>query len=216
MKACKFHLALGLVLAMSSSAVAQTINPFDTRGYDYRLADFDRTHVLAVNYIYRPGRLSRRLGTNNEWVKGVFDGWEISGISRYMSGTPFELGVASQALGFGQRVSGSYSEAPRLLTNGNPQQSIAKGTNGVHINYNAILPPIVGNDGPWPRNYLRYPSFLNHDLAIFKNFALGKDTRRTLQIRLEAFNVLNTTQFDRYNITTNLAVVTGTAANGDL
>lgn len=200
----------------NASNDTQTINPFDTRGYDYRLADFDRTHVLAVNYIYRPGRLSRKLGSNNEVLKGLLDGWEISGISRYMSGTPFELGVASQGLGFGQRVSGSYSEGPRLLTNGNPQQSVVKGTDGVHINYNAILPPIVGDDGPWPRNYLRYPGFLNHDLAVFKNFALGKDTRRTLQIRLETFNILNTTQFDRYNITTNLAVVTGTAANGDL
>jgi hypothetical protein len=74
---------------------------------------------------------------------------------------------------------------------------------------------VVGDDGPWPRNYLRYPGFLNHDLSVFKNFAVGRDSRRTLQVRIEAFNVLNTSQFDRYNITTNLAVATGSAANGD-
>jgi hypothetical protein len=197
----------------NASTDTATINPFDTRGYDYRLADFDRTHVLAVNYIYRVPALSKRLG-QSEWIKGVFDGWEISGISRYMSGTPFELGVASQGLGFGQRVSGSYSENPRLFINGDPQKSVVEGKNGIHINYEAIRPPLVGDDGPWPRNYLRYPGFLNHDLSVFKNFALGKDRRRTLQIRLEAFNVLNQTQFDRYNIATNLAVATGTDANG--
>jgi len=81
--------------------------------------------------------------------------------------------------------------------------------------YNALQPPIVGDDGPWPRNYLRYPGFLNHDISVFKSFTLGGESRRTLQFRVEAFNFLNTAQFDRYNITTNLAVPTGTAANGD-
>jgi hypothetical protein len=199
----------------NASTDTQTVNPFDTHRYDYRLADYDRTHVLAINYVYRAGRLSRRLKSNHEWLRALLDGWEISGISRYMSGTPFELSVASQGIGVGQRISGSYSESPRLLTNGDPRKFVIAGTNGVHINYDALRPPIVGDDGPWPRNYLRYPGFLNHDLSVFKNFALGKDSRRTLQLRFEAFNVLNTAQFDRYNITTNLAVVTGTAANGD-
>jgi hypothetical protein len=132
-----------------------------------------------------------------------------------MSGTPFELGLASARLSFTQRVSGSYSEGPRLYLKGDPQKSVVKGTNGIHIDPSAFLPPIVGDDGPWPRNYLRYPDFLNHDLSVCKNFALGKDTRRTLQIRIEAFNVFNHTQFDRYNIATNLAVPTGTDANGN-
>jgi hypothetical protein len=198
----------------TASNDTQAVNPFDTRLYEYRLADFDRTHVLAVNYIYRAPKLSRRFG-NGELARAILDGWEVSGISRYMSGTPFELGLASQGLSFTQRVSGSYSEGPRLYLKGDPQKSIVKGTNGIHIDPSAFLPPIVGDDGPWPRNYLRYPGFLNHDLSVYKNFALGKDTRRTLQIRIEAFNVFNRTQFDRYNITTNLAVPTGTDANGN-
>jgi hypothetical protein len=66
------------------------------------------------------------------------------------------------------------------------------------------------------RNYLRNPGINNTDLALSKNFALGNpDKNRSLQLRLEAFNVFNHTQFSGINAGTNLVVPNGTAANGD-
>ena len=51
--------------------------------------------------------------------------------------------------------------------------------------------PGIGDVGPYSRFYLRNPGFHNHDLSLFKNFPLGASGKRTLQLRLEAFNVLN-------------------------
>ena len=53
-------------------------NPICTRCYDYRILNFDRTHVLALNYVWELPRISRWLG-DNFVAKGVLDGWEFSG-----------------------------------------------------------------------------------------------------------------------------------------
>jgi hypothetical protein len=52
--------------------------------------------------------------------------------------------------------------------------------------------------------YLRNPSFNNQDMSILKNFFFGESRSRYLQLRLEAFNVFNHTQFSGVNRTTNL------------
>jgi hypothetical protein len=44
---------------------------------------------------------------------------------------------------------------------------------------------------------IQRPGITNWDLSLFKNFSLGSP--RTLQFRLEAFNVLNHTQFQEIN-----------------
>ena len=50
-----------------------------------------------------------------------------------------------------------------------------------------------GDYGNAPRNAVRKPGIDNWNLALFKNFRMGG--RRALQYRLEAYNVLNHTQF---------------------
>ena len=198
----------------TASNDTQAINPFDTRAYEYRLADFDRTHVLAVNYIYRAPNLRKQLG--DHWLtRYVTGGWELSGITRASSGTPYELGSGTAGIGLAQRVTGSYTDGPRFYLNGDPQIGSSAGTNGVHINTSALVISPVGNIGPWPRNYLRRPGYLNFDISLFKNVQIGKDSRRSLQFRLEAFNALNHTQFSGVNNGVNLAVQTGVDSSGN-
>src|SRR5206468_6362822 len=50
-----------------------------------------------------------------------------------------------------------------------------------------------GDYGSAPRNAVRKPGIHNWNLALFKNFSLGG--RRAFQYRLEAYNVLNSVQF---------------------
>jgi len=50
-----------------------------------------------------------------------------AGFQLFISGAPFELSVTIRGLGIGQRVSGSYSEAPRLFFKGDPKTSVVKG-----------------------------------------------------------------------------------------
>src|SRR5262245_65803672 len=76
--------------------------------------------------------------------------------------------------------------------------------------------PAVGSVGLGQRAYLRNPGINNTDLSIFKKIPLGdRDKNRYIQLRLEAFNVFNHTQFSGINAGTNLSAPNGTAANGD-
>lgn len=187
----------------TSSDDNEITHPTDSRAYDYRLAGFDRTHVLVVNYVYNLPKGSRRLGDN--WLaKGLLDNWQLSGISQFVSGTPFELSLTGLG-GLGARLVGAPTvnagnlsgQQPRLRLIGDPRMS--GGTNGLQINPGAFAIPAIGDIGPYPRNYLRNPGWNNHDLSVFKNFPFGGEGARYLQLRFEFFNILNHTQFTSFN-----------------
>ncbi len=180
-------------------------HPFNSRGYDYRLFGSDRTHVFVANYVYDLPKVGRYLG--DSWLaRGVFDNWQISGITQFVSGTPMELGLTIAGVDAGQRIVGAYSagalsgQQPRLSIKSDP----GKGPNGLRIDPNAFVIPALGSIGPYPRTYLRNPGINNHDISIFKNFPLGGEGSRSLQLRFEFFNAFNHTQFTGVNAATNL------------
>lgn len=187
----------------TSSDDAEITHPYDSRRYDYRLASFDRPHVLVINYVYNLPSASRRLG-DNRVARGLLDNWQLSGISQFVSGTPFELSLTGLG-NLGARLVGSPTAnagnlsglQPRFLLVGDPHAD--GGTNGSQINPAAFAVPAVGDTGPYPRNYLRSPGWNNHDLSVFKNFPLGGEVSRYLQLRFEFFNILNRTQFTAFN-----------------
>ncbi len=188
--------------------------PYDSRGYDYRLFGSDRTHVFVANYVYDLPKIGRRLfrGMDNWFTRGVFDNWQISGITQFVSGTPLEFGLSVAGVDAGQRILGAYSagnlsgQQPRLSIKSNP----GKGPNGLLIDPNAFVIPGIGDPRPAPRAYLRNPGINNHDISIFKNFPLGREGSRSLQLRFEFFNAFNHTQFSGVNSTTNLSVPNAT------
>jgi hypothetical protein len=55
---------------------------------------------------------------------------------------------------------------------------------------------VFGNSG---RNILYGPGTKEFDLSLFKNFVFNESGSRRLQFRAEAFNVLNTPQFNNPN-----------------
>jgi len=180
------------------------VNPYNTRLYDYRLLGFDRTHAFVATYVYNLPEFGKRLG-DNWFSRGLFNGWQISGISSFISGNPFELGVGIAGINANQRITGSWTEPPRYRLKGDP----AKGPNGLLINPDAFIIPELGSLGLGERTYLRNPGINNTDLSVFKNFFLGDpDKGRRIQLRLEAFNVFNHTQFSGINAGTNISVPT--------
>jgi hypothetical protein len=52
--------------------------------------------------------------------------------------------------------------------------------------------------GTAPRNVIRAPGRANFDLALAKNTPLYKE-RATLELRVDAFNILNHTQFSNFD-----------------
>ena len=72
-------------------------DPFN-RDFNYGPATFDRRHVFAATYTYTVKAFSRSTG----WVKAVFDGYELSGITRLQSG-PYLTVTATGNSVFGNR-----------------------------------------------------------------------------------------------------------------
>lgn len=180
-------------------------HPYNTRLYDYRLASFDRRHIFVTSYVWDVPGLGRRFG-NNWFVKGLFDGWQISGITSLATGQPAEVGVGIAGINAGQRITGSYTEGPRFTLNRIPKA----GKYGLDFQPGDWRLPAIGSVGLGERNYLTNPGFNQTDLSIFKNFPLGGDGVRYLQLRFEFFNAFNHTQFTGYNLGTNLAVPNAT------
>jgi len=114
-----------------------------------------------------------------------------------MSGVPAEVGISIPSVNLGQRITGSYTEAPRVLVTGKPQSSAQ--TPASWFDYTQFRLPDIGNVSPWPRSYLRRPGINVSDVSVFKNFAMGADNNRRLQLRLEMFNAFNHPQFDNMN-----------------
>lgn len=204
------HLTFGLAYTWSKNLTTanndtETVHPFDTRRYDYRLAAFDRPHVLVANYVYDLPAFSRWLG-GNKLLKLALDGYQLSGISTFSSGPPNELGFGIQGINAGQRVTGSYTEGPRLI----PTQALSYGPTGLVYDPGAFLIPAIGSVGMGPRNYLRNPGSNNHDLSVFKNFRFSREQTRYLQLRVELFNAFNHTQFSGINQAVQLTTPTGT------
>jgi outer membrane receptor protein involved in Fe transport len=189
----------------TTAADGDFTNAFNARLYDYRLLNLDRTHSLVVTYVYELPKFSNHFG-GNVFLRGVLDGWQISGITSVISGTPFEPTVSIAGVNANQRITGSWTEPPRYRLKGDP----TAGPNGLLINPNAFIIPEIGSVGLGERSYIRNPKINDTDLSIFKNFNIGDaDKGRRLQLRLEAFNVFNHTQFQGINAGTNIAVPNG-------
>jgi len=95
------------------------VNPFiDPRIRNYGKAGFDRTHNLTINYIYKIPGLSKRLG-DNALTRQVLDGWELSGITSFISGAP--LGIGYNTVQGTDLVGGSGGGVDsRVVLTGNP------------------------------------------------------------------------------------------------
>ena len=170
-------------------------------------SNFDQRHLLNISYIVdlpTPKALAKsRLGRN------ALGGWQLSGITVLQSGIPFSVinnpsgglfitdnagvgnGLAGQSIQSYPDVVGSRNSAPSAA--GNNGQSIGP----LLSNPSIFAPPrglTFGNAG---RNFLNNPFRYNFDVAVFKNFTLAEG--RTFELRGEAFNVLNNTQFEIYN-----------------
>lgn len=180
----------------TANTYSDFINPVCSRCADYRRLAFDRTHVAVINYDWRiPG-----LKNNNWLAKSVINGWQITGITQFISGQPEDVGAGINNINTNQRLGGSWTEASRGFFTSNPNLSK---TLDKYFNYESIRLPTVTQalaaKGAYPRNFLSRPGVNNTDLSLFKNFDLGNDSARKIQLRLEAFNVFNHAQFSDMN-----------------
>lgn len=189
----------------TSNGYTDGINPICSRCADYRLQAFDRTHLAVINYDWRVPGLKDAF-----WLlKGVTNGWQFTGITQFISGSPTQAGIGIQNINLNQRIAGSWTQGVSAILTGDVKRS--SDINNAFNWQNVRLPSVaeaLALKGEFPRNYLRNPGTNVTDLSLFKNFPLGgSDGQRSLQLRVEAFNVFNHAQFSSFNngVTFNIA-----------
>jgi hypothetical protein len=175
------------------------IDPFDTRNRTYGTLAYDRTHILNVSYNYAFPDATTKGGV----LGGFLNGWQFSGISTFASGVPISVGFSGDIAAGGVPWYGTPHHIPyRIQNNGAPASVVtptfscnpSAGGESVGekvFNVGCVGIPSFPNSGPYVTPYyLRFPTRMNHDITLFKNFALGSGNKK-LQFRVGAFNVFN-------------------------
>jgi hypothetical protein len=177
------------------------INPFiNYRVRNYGKLSNDRTHNFVLNYIYEFPRLSAKW--NNGFARVVGDGWELSGITSFISGSP--LGIGYQLVQAADLTGGGGAGVDsRVNVLSNPILPKSERTDVRHFRTDVFAPPTrselgIGNA---PKDVIRGPGINNFDISLFKNFRLGESDMRRLQFRFETYNSFNHTQFNALDTT---------------
>jgi Carboxypeptidase regulatory-like domain/TonB-dependent Receptor Plug Domain len=195
------------------------VNAFDLAS-NRASSNFDQRHLLNISYVYKLPSLSARLEkwgsagqtdtlsqSTSQWAHVIADGWELSGITSFQSGTPFS--VINGASGNGVSVldnagvangtsAGSYPDVV-----GDPHASSPAGANNKQSvgptlgNPAAFVAPEGLTFGDAGRNFLNNPSRLNFDVTALKHFRISEGSN--LELRVETFNLFNHTQFRIYD-----------------
>jgi hypothetical protein len=189
-------LTLGVVYTWSKSMTTASSDedlqdPFFPRLANYGVADWDRTHVFAANYVYDLPHFSKYLG-GAKWLSYVTDNYQLSGVTQFMSGAPQPLTDWAVGAWFEQ---GAIQGSNFAWDNKIPSVVFSLDSAG-----NPVL-PAIGKPNHFPRDAVRTGGMQNWDMSLFKNIPLGGE-RYSLQLRMEAFNAFNHPNFNdkNYNV----------------
>ncbi len=160
------------------------------RVWNYGLSDFDRTHVVKINYLYTLPQTRWK----NPFVEYVLHGWQLSGITSFVSGTPTTV---SFSLVSGIDITGTASITARPDVIANPVLPKGERTFSRNFNTAAFRAPAQGTLGTAAPTQLRGPGINNHDIAFFKSFRFAE--KLNLQFRGELYNAFNHTQFSAFD-----------------
>jgi hypothetical protein len=192
-------------------------DPFN-HAFDRASANFDVRQRLVISGIWK---LPLEQAFHNGFLHKLTEGWEVSGIAAFQSGTPFTIfsnSNSSQENLFLDRADqiGPIQYFPaRSLHSFDPSTATCLGgavTGGnFYFNPNAFdcanVPMFsFGNSG---RNVLRGPGRNNFDLSVGRTFKLAES--KSVEFRSEFFNAFNHAQFfnpDHNGFDTNFGQIT--------
>ena len=177
-----------------------------THAANYGPLSSDRRHNLVVNSIYELPRVSKWAG-GNKVVKFFGDNWQLSGIYVWQNGAPYTPTCSISGISSTTNLAGSATETtnrcritgdPGVGHSGDPYRQLSASV------FSAPLPGSLGLESG--RNFLVGPGINNIDLSLQKSFLF--DEKRRLELRVDAFNALNHTQFSGVNSNLNFTSIT--------
>jgi hypothetical protein len=178
----------------------------DNRRANYGPLDFDRRHNFTINGVWQLPKFtqSRTLGY-------ALNDWQLSGIFRYVTGQPYNIGVNVPGVSAYTLTGTQNVESARIVMLKNPGSGHSSDPYR-QFDTTAFALPTPGSTGfESGRNFL-YSSPINAlDLSLSKRLRFKEKVE--MEFRLDAFNALNHTQFDGINATFTGPVGGTTATN---
>jgi hypothetical protein len=144
--------------------------------------------MLVINYVWDLPKLSKY--ANNAFVRGVFDNWQVAGVTTFSSGLPFPVNLDTTD---GADITGG-GDGVRPMLLGEPKISRGDRTFDRFFNIDAFGRPPQGYYGNSPVFPVRGPGLNNWDLTLMKQFRLWNEASR-LQFRSEFYNAWNHPNF---------------------
>jgi hypothetical protein len=183
------------------------VNDFDLSRWR-ATSNLNQGQILVMNYIYDVPFFRH---SNHLFARAALGGWEVSGVTSFLTGTPldFNCGIAGLSSGVGGPVR-CNSLGPLTVQKGvtdDPQFGPTATWFDPSVIGQITVPQLAANGEPGMfgnlgRNVLTGPGRNNWDLALLKNIPapwFGSE-KASVQFRLESFNTFNHPQWNGVNI----------------
>lgn len=199
--------------ANTAANSARTMEQFE---YENGYNNFDVRHTFNASLIYD-------LPYKGAGAAGALLGnWQVGGILNARSGLPLPVQIVRPDVLYQDSASGLYYANPaagRVAIINTPRGGASRNvrrpdlvpgvdpyiTNGglLYLNPAAFAAPMPGTYGNLERNVLRGPGFVQTDLFLSKRVQMN---RRSMELRVEVFNLLDSVNYANPAVTLNAAV----------
>lgn len=164
------------------------------RAADKSVSNQDTPHTVVLSYVYElpVGKGKPFLANMHPVANAVIGNWRISGVQRYQSGRPLRVTSGQNLFGAGGTARASFVPG-QPLKNPNFDSKTPNKPNNPYINPAAFRRPANREYGDTPPliSQLRGFALLTEDLALLKNFYIGRSENRYFELRASAFNIFN-------------------------
>jgi carboxypeptidase family protein len=180
----------------------------NNRRANYGVLDFDRPQSFSVNWVWELPR-----STESRALGYALNDWQLSGIYRYGTGQPYNIGYNLPGSLSANTFTGTQNiEGARVVLLKSPGSGHSSDPYRQFDISAFSLPQTRSLGFESGRNFLYRAPINSWDLSLSKRFQVKERAR--FEIRLDAFNAFNHTQFDTVN--TTLTAGSPFDANGNL
>src|SRR5262245_26916996 len=178
----------------------------DNRRANYGPLDFDRRNNFSVNWVYElPKATGRRA------LGYALNDWQLSGIYRYGTGQPYNLGINVSGISAYTLTGTQNVESARIVMLKDPGSGHSSDPYHMFDATAFALPTPGSTSFESGRNFLYRSPINSLDLSLAKRFRFKE--RAELRFQIDAFNAFNHTQFNNVGLTFNGALGATTPTN---